>query len=249
MHKRRQTTTARRPKPARKRIMEAAEQPLRRGTLAGVISILLVLAFLVGAVVGIGTIGTLRLSEVLQRLLWERLRDAIPWPVVRTLSPVALGVAGGVLIGWVTKRFGYSLDTLGQVIAKARATGTYRLPNVGKSLVLFVLPIAFGGAVGPEAGVCGFVTAGVYAGIHALRRSGLAAVRNPNHALSAVIRSLTGVHGSAHRSEGAEAVTETATPTTPPEHHPFVYAYSRPASGVLWVVAAAGFVLGILGFV
>ena len=234
----RETKTAqRRPasgKPIRKRIMEAADRPLRPGTLAGVITLLLVLAFLVGAVVGIGTIGTLRLSELLQRLLWDRLRDALPTALLQRISPVALGVAGGALIGLAAQRFGYSLDTLGQVIAKAKATGTYRLPSIGKSLVLFLLPIAFGGAVGPEAGVCGFVTAGVYAGIHALRRSGLAAVRNPDHALSAAIRSLTGAQGPV--SQGAE-------------RHPFTYAYSRPASGVLWVVAAAGFVLGIMGFV
>lgn len=222
-------------KPIRKRIMEAADRPLRPGTLAGVIALLLVLAFLVGAVVGIGTIGTLRLSELLQRLLWDRLRDALPSALLRQISPVALGVAGGALIGLATQRFGYSLDTLGQVIAKAKATGTYRLPSIGKSLVLFLLPIAFGGAVGPEAGVCGFVTAGVYAGIHALRRSGLAAVRNPDHALSAAIHSLTGARGVVSQNHASG--------------RPVIDAYSRPASGVLWVVAAAGFVLGIMGFV
>lgn len=220
------------------RIRDAGDEPLPRGTFAAVCLLLAVCALAAGLLIGIGTLIVLRLSHMLQDGLWEGLRDRLPEPA-RMLSPLALCLVGGLLVGAITRRAGYHLDTLSQVVATSRRDGDYRMRSIGWSLLLFLTPIAFGGAVGPEAGVAGFVTAGGYAASRALRRSGIAAVTTGGNALHAALSGF--VHPSAFSAPSASAAP--TAPSTPPDlRH---YRYARIPTLVLWAIACAGFVLGL----
>lgn len=214
------------------RIRDAGSEPLPRSSFAAVCLMLAVFALAAGTLIGIGTLIVLRLSHMMQDGLWEGLRDRLPEPA-RMLSPLALCLVGGLLIGAITRRAGYSLDTLSQVVAISRRDGDYRLRSVGWSLLLFLAPITFGGAVGPEAGVAGFVTAGAYAASRALRRSGVAAATTGGNALHAALRGFIRLDSHIAASH----------PTAPPDlRH---YRYARIPTLILRAIACCGFVLGI----
>lgn len=140
------------------------------------------------------------------------------------MAPVLLCTLGGALVGVATSHTGFSLDTLGVVVGRCRTEGGYRVKNWPWALVLFALPIAFGGAVGPEAGVSGFTAALGTMAMHGMRRSGVAVARNAStHPPAAAWKALS----PATSDEGRR--------------------YARGPRILLWAVAAVGFVFGALG--
>lgn len=66
-------------------------------------------------------------------------------------------------------------ESLEVVMASFKRTGSYRIEHLGKSVVSFLLPLAFGGSVGPEAGLTGLITAGCCWIRNTLKRAGLRA--------------------------------------------------------------------------
>lgn len=87
--------------------------------------------------------------------IWDRV------PVyLGSFYPVIVCVIGGVVIGLFTKRFGNYPEDMQTVMAKVRKDGGYRYDNIGTMSVAALLPLVFGGSVGPEAGLVG-VIAGV----------------------------------------------------------------------------------------
>lgn len=204
------------------RIIDAAEETPRGVALVHASLVLLLWALLAGIVVGAGCLATLRVVDLLQEVVWEGLARALPQPL-SAVAPVLLCTLGGVLVGLVTSRAGFSLDTLGVVVGSCRSKGGYRVKSWPWALVLFALPIAFGGAVGPEAGVSGFTAALGTMAMHGMRRSGVAVVRNTSHPLAAAWMALS----PAQSDEGRR--------------------YTRGPRILLWSAAAAGFVLGALG--
>ena len=73
--------------------------------------------------------------------------------------PVIVCLIGGVVLGLFAKRFGDYPDTLPQVIAKVRENGRYEYHDLGAMSVGAILPLVFGGSVGPEAGLTGVIAA------------------------------------------------------------------------------------------
>lgn len=191
---------------------------LPAGQLAWGGALLLVLALLLGVLVGLGTFAALRLADGLQDLLWDRLPGLLP-AALQPLFPLAFCTVGGLVVGLWTRRCGYTLETLGQVMARVRQEGGYRLRSLPKTLVLFLLPIAFGGAVGPEAGITGFAAAGFTAALGAMRRTGRAMADDPAHLLRSAARGFLGDGGEGRLRH-------------------------RWAKALAWAVAGVGFALG-----
>ncbi len=121
-------------------------------------------ALAAGFVVGLAVWAVYRASAALTDLLWvdgvgtarELLESSgIPsWWL-----PLAVCGLGGLAIGAFTARFGGEPAPLPQVLATVKGTGGYRLERPAASVVGFLLPLVFGGAVGPEAGLSGIIAA------------------------------------------------------------------------------------------
>ncbi len=152
--------------------------------------ILLGLMLVLSVLVGFGTVAVLRLADFLQTAVWGGLRQSLPDPLQRVF-PLIVCTLGGALVGLWGRRCGYTLDTLGTVVASCRREGGYRIRNWPQTLVLFLLPIAFGGAVGPEAGMSCFAAALATLALGAMRRAGHAVTDPAADPLRAAVRVLT----------------------------------------------------------
>ena len=73
--------------------------------------------------------------------------------------PLAICLVGGVVIGLFERRFGPYPEDLNKVMAQVKETGRYEYDRIGASAGGALLPLLFGGSVGPEAGLTG-VSAG-----------------------------------------------------------------------------------------
>ena len=73
--------------------------------------------------------------------------------------PLIVCLIGGVVLGLFAKRFGNYPETLPQVMAKVKAEGRYDYHDLGAMSVGAILPLVFGGSVGPEAGLTGAIAA------------------------------------------------------------------------------------------
>lgn len=71
--------------------------------------------------------------------------------------PLLACVAGGLVIGLFAKRFGSYPEDLNEVMAKVKRDGRYGYDKLGVMSVAALLPLFFGGSVGPEAGLTGAV--------------------------------------------------------------------------------------------
>lgn len=91
-------------------------------------------------------------------LLWEVVPGALEaagMPAV--LYPLAFCTAGGLLIGLFAKRFGDYPQTMNEVMAQVKKTGRYEYDHMGASFFGALLPLLFGGSIGPEAGLTGVI--------------------------------------------------------------------------------------------
>ena len=71
--------------------------------------------------------------------------------------PFFVCLLGGLLIGLYEKMTGTKTDDLNQVMAKVKRDGRYPYDNLGKLSLAALLPLLFGGSIGPEAGLTGVI--------------------------------------------------------------------------------------------
>lgn len=71
--------------------------------------------------------------------------------------PLIVCVLGGLLIGLYAKHTGIEPEDLNVVMAKVKKTGRYDYSHIGKLSLAALLPLLFGGSVGPEAGLTGVI--------------------------------------------------------------------------------------------
>lgn len=71
--------------------------------------------------------------------------------------PLIVCVLGGLLIGLYSKHTGIEPEDLNVVMAKVKETGRYDYSHIGKLSLAALLPLLFGGSVGPEAGLTGVI--------------------------------------------------------------------------------------------
>ena len=91
-------------------------------------------------------------------LLWDALPAAlgsVGLPAV--LYPLLFCLVGGVAVGLFQKRFGPCPDDMNTVMAAVKKTGRYEYDRIGISFTGAILPLLFGGSLGPEAGITGVI--------------------------------------------------------------------------------------------
>ncbi|NLD20250.1 MAG: chloride channel protein [Clostridiales bacterium] len=71
--------------------------------------------------------------------------------------PLIVCAAGGVIIGLWQKKYGLLPEDLEQVMARVKNEGSYPYNNLHIIAVSALLPLIFGGALGPEAGLTGLI--------------------------------------------------------------------------------------------
>ena len=84
--------------------------------------------------------------------LWERLPDYFG-----RYYPIWMCLIGGVVIGLFARKYGPLPDELPEVMAKVKQTGRYEYDKLGRISVAALLPMVFGGSIGPEAGLTGAI--------------------------------------------------------------------------------------------
>lgn len=135
-------------------------------------------ALVAGFVVGLAVWAVYRASSALTDLIWVGGRGAVcglleSFGIPSWWLPLAFCGLGGLAIGAFTARFGGEPAPLHQVLATVKDTGGYRLEKPAASVVGFLLPLVFGGAVGPEAGLSGIIAAACTAINEKLKAAGV----------------------------------------------------------------------------
>lgn len=125
----------------------------RYGTISGSVVFLLAVT-VTGAVAGAFVWAVLFAMDLGSSVIWDR----VPTHLGR-FYPVVVCLTGGVVLGLFSRRFGDLPETLPQVMAKVRSEGRYDYRELGPMSVGAVLPLVFGGSVGPEAGLSGVMAA------------------------------------------------------------------------------------------
>ncbi|WP_165048324.1 MULTISPECIES: chloride channel protein [unclassified Adlercreutzia] len=86
--------------------------------------------------------------------LWGTVPEALGSPI---WYPVVVCAAGGLAVGLFTKRFGDYPEGLNEVLGKVKRDSRYEYNHMGASFFGALLPLLFGGSIGPEAGLTGVI--------------------------------------------------------------------------------------------
>ncbi len=122
--------------------------------------IFLLAVLVIGAVAGAFVWGFLFLMNLGIDLLWT----ALPARLGISYLPLILCIVGGLLVGLCQKRYeGIPEDMMG-VMARVKQDGGYDTGKVKSGALCAIVPLIFGGSIGPEAGLVG-VIAGLCTGI------------------------------------------------------------------------------------
>ncbi len=73
------------------------------------------------------------------------------------LYPLAMCLVGGLLIGAFDAKTGVRPEELSAVMGRVKEEGRYPYDKMGKLSVAALLPLLFGGSIGPEAGLTGVI--------------------------------------------------------------------------------------------
>jgi len=112
------------------------------------------LATVLGAAAGALVWLLLRIMNISIDLVWHTIPEYVGNEVVYTFGACLLG---GLLIGLWQKKFGIYPEELEEVMHELKTTGSYPYSKIPMMSVAALLPLIFGGCLGPEAGLTGII--------------------------------------------------------------------------------------------
>ncbi len=86
--------------------------------------------------------------------IWDRVPTYLG-----SFYPLIVCIIGGIVLGLFAKRYGQYPEDLPAVMAKVKEDGRYDYKDLGPMSVGALLPLVFGGSIGPEAGLTGAIAA------------------------------------------------------------------------------------------
>ena len=99
--------------------------------------------------------------DTLPKMLGGALAGVAPWmasgPFGCALYPLVVCVAGGLVIGLYEKATHVHPEELTRVMAQVKQEGRYPYDKLGRLSLAALLPLLFGGSIGPEAGLTGVI--------------------------------------------------------------------------------------------
>ncbi len=139
--------------PVSSKAADAPQHPLLRTHPARVL-LYLVFVLVVGAISGAFVWVFFLVMNTGIDLLWTALPTALgsPW-----FYSLIVCIIGGVVIGLWERRVGPLPPSLHEVMASVKRDNRYPYDKLGISSVSAILPLLFGGSVGPEAGLTGAI--------------------------------------------------------------------------------------------
>lgn len=91
-------------------------------------------------------------------VLWNKIPaflESVGLPAV--FYPIVFCTVGGLLIGLFQKRVGPYPDDMNTVLAEVKKTGRYDYQHIKAMSLAALMPLLFGGSIGPEAGLTGVI--------------------------------------------------------------------------------------------
>lgn len=110
-------------------------------------------AICIGAITGLIIWCFFKIMNISIEFVWETLPSIIQNP----FYTIIVCTLGGLIIGIWKKKTGDYPEELEEVIGKVKKDGRYSYNNIGSVSVSAILPLIFGGSIGPEAGLTGVI--------------------------------------------------------------------------------------------
>ncbi len=205
---------------------------------------MVMLAIAVGFVIGLIVWAVFWASSALTELLWVDGRESLESALLQAgipswWLPIAFCGIGGLVIGLWTRFFGGQPESLETVMALVKTTGGYQLERPGASIVGFLLPLVFGGSIGPEAGLTGIIAAACTRIGNSLKAAGIRVKQITDITVSAALSAVF-----ASPFVGVVATAEDSMPALDPSD----YEFRRKVKLVLYTASALGAIIGIALF-
>lgn len=110
-------------------------------------------AICIGAITGLIVWCFLKIMNISIEFIWKTLPNRISIP----FYTIIVCTLGGLIIGIWKKKTGDYPEELETVMGKVKKEGRYSYHNIGAISVSAMLPLVFGGSIGPEAGLTGVI--------------------------------------------------------------------------------------------
>lgn len=148
----------------------------------GMITFSLLLGFIEGLIVWT----LLMCSTQLTTIIWDNINILLPY----IWAPLIICPIGGLIIGLFIKYTGIEIDTLESVMEKMEKNGKYKIKKPIPTAILFLLPILFGGSIGPEAGLTGILVSICTKISESLKKMGVRIAKLPEITVSATLSAI-----------------------------------------------------------